>query len=82
MPDTGLFYVLALRLRQGQGGDVECVTHITIQCRKCRAVTVATEHSLVRVPGGTILDCPACGSHQALSNARFLDDRELDDLVK
>lgn len=71
MPDTGLFYILAL----DYGADDARIGHvnsITIRCNRCHHVTRLNKR-IERIEGGTVLTCGKCGARQAVSNARLAE---------
>ena len=51
------------------------VLRVQAECLFCHRVTQADARpSLVNIPGGgAVLECPACGSRQATSTARFVE---------
>jgi len=72
MPDTGLFYVFSVDYAADARGGLDRITSITFRCNQCHHVSRA-DADLKRVAGGTLLTCGRCGTHQAVSNARFAD---------
>lgn len=76
MPDTGLFYVFSLDYATDARGRIDQVTSIVFRCNQCHHVSRA-DAELKRIPGGMLLTCGKCGSHQAVSNARLVDGEHL-----
>lgn len=77
MPNTGLFYLFEVNVQPSRPGSDEepMALNVQAECLSCHRVTNATAPpSLVNIPdGGAVLECPACGSRQAISAARFME---------
>ena len=77
MPNTGRFYLFEVNVQPGRpdSGEEPKVLSVQAECLSCHHVTsAAAPPSLVNIPGGgAVLECPACGSRQAISAARFVE---------
>lgn len=73
MPDTGMFYLLEVKLQPCLGG-VE-VDLVRAQCNACQRMFTARSRPELHNIGesGAVLACPKCGNRQAVSGARFLE---------
>jgi hypothetical protein len=54
-------------------GGVERVTALTLECGLCHATTISDDQTLVHLPGGTLIRCEHCRTHQAVSNIKVAE---------
>ena len=54
-------------------GEVERVTALTVDCGLCHATSSSDDQTLAHLPGGTLVRCEHCGTHQAVSNAKIAE---------
>ncbi|MCY1443698.1 hypothetical protein D9M71_601240 [compost metagenome] len=73
MPNTGAFHLHEVSgPTSGSPGQFTSISMVRATCTKYSHTFHATAPpELVAIAGGTILCCSACGTRQAISNARF-----------
>lgn len=77
MPNTGLFYLLAVTGNPREATQTTCdaITTVRAECLSCHDLLCISEPPwLVNISGGAAaIQCPKCGIRQAISAARFAD---------
>ncbi|NWF32287.1 hypothetical protein HH110_04395 [Stenotrophomonas sp. SAM-B] len=69
----GLFTITRYDAVLNAVGGVERVTSLTVECGLCHATTTSDYETLVHLPGGTLVSCEHCGTHQAVSNFKVAE---------
>lgn len=77
MNTIGLFSIERFEAVFNAAGGVDRVTGVTLNCGRCDRASTSDDHALVHLPGGTLIRCEYCGTHQAVSNAKIAEwDRQ------
>ncbi|OEZ02522.1 MULTISPECIES: hypothetical protein [Stenotrophomonas] len=77
MNTIGLFNIERFEAVFNAAGGVDRVTGVTLTCGHCYRTSTSDDHALVHLPGGTLVRCEHCGTHQAVSNAKIAEwDRQ------
>ncbi len=77
MNTIGLFGIERFEAVFNAAGGVDRVTGVTLKCGHCDTTSTSNDRALVHLPGGTLVRCEHCGTHQAVSNAKIAEwDRQ------